>query len=526
MNTNAPILMIGLDAAEVTLIEQLCATGRLPAIQSLRERGCFGTLETSATLFAGGVWPTFYTAKEVAWHGIYHNKQWRHAHMRCEVVEDGWLSEQPFWKYLDDSYRVAIIDMPMTVGAPHVVHGLQLAGWGTHDLIVKGAWPSTLWKQLEKEVGPPRMPVECFGPQSAKSLLTLQTALLQCTEQMTRLSEVLLRQGPWDLFCVVFGALHRGGHYLWDLSQIDDHAALPEHVRQVLQPALVELYQACDRAVARLLEMVPASARILVFAVHGMGPNPGWADYCREIITRIQRQAGRLPSGVLYRLKKKLPWSLVRQVTSRLPPRVLHRLVPLWSAHMCDWRTTRYFPLPMDHAGYLRLNVRGREPEGIVEPGADYEATCQELTEALCSFRDLATDQPIVERVYRLDDLAGPDAPHRDVLPDLVLTWSDVSAIQCSGVRSEAYGEMRWHPHGKLPSGRSGNHRGQGWFVAMGDAVPAATRVHGCRTVDLVPTVFHWLGVEPRADFQGQPIPALCGGGQETPLLTRLPPQR
>jgi predicted AlkP superfamily phosphohydrolase/phosphomutase len=165
----------------------------------------------------------------------------------------------------------------------------------------------------------------------------------------------------------------------------------------------------------------------------------------------------------------------------------------------------------MDHAGYIRLNVRGREPEGLVEPGAEYEAICQELTEAFLSFRDLETNQPIVARVYRLADLAAQDAPYRDVLPDLVITWGSIAATQSAGIRSDKYGEIRWPTAGKLPSGRAGNHRGQGWFVAAGDGIQAATHAPGFQTVDLVPTVFRWLGIEPREDFQGKPIPALCG---------------
>ena len=86
MTRHAPVLMIGLDAAELSLVEELCATGQLPALESLRLRGCFGSLESNASLFAGGVWPTFYTGKDVPWHGLYHNRLWDPGAMRCEPV--------------------------------------------------------------------------------------------------------------------------------------------------------------------------------------------------------------------------------------------------------------------------------------------------------------------------------------------------------------------------------------------------------------------------------------------------------
>ncbi len=512
MKKKTPVLMIGLDAAEVTLIERLCAEGKLPTLQSLRERGCFGSLEAKATIFAGGVWPTFYTAQDVPWHGVYHNKLWRHETMRCEVVNDQWLPAKPFWEILDqEAYRMAIVDVPMTVSRPKLMNGIQLAGWGTHDLIVKGAWPSELWPQLEKEFGSAMMPAELFGPQNAKTLLNLKEALLQATEQMTRLSESLLVREAWDLFFVVLGATHRGGHYLWDLSQIDQTGLSPETL-QILEQALVDIYQACDRAVARLIKKTPAEAKVLVFAVHGMGPNRGWSDRCPEILSKIQQANQDVPAktGLLYSLKQVIPWQLARQITTRLPQPVLNRLVSLWSAGMFDWNTTRYFPLPMDHAGYFRINVKGREPEGIVEPGLEYETVCRELEAAFRSFHDIETGKPIVDKVYRMDDLAPREAPYREVLPDLVITWRDISAIQSPGIHSEKYGEIRWDTGGKLPSGRSGNHQEKGWFVAVGDGITPATRAEEHRTIDLVPTVFQWLGAEPGQDFQGKPIPVLC----------------
>jgi predicted AlkP superfamily phosphohydrolase/phosphomutase len=33
--------------------------------------------------------------------------------------------------------------------------------------------------------------------------------------------------------------------------------------------------------------------------------------------------------------------------------------------------------------GAIRINLRGREPEGVVEPGAEYEAFRREIADAL-----------------------------------------------------------------------------------------------------------------------------------------------
>lgn len=518
MKKRTPVLLIGIDAADADFIEKLCSVGKLPALANLKEEGCFGLLETDAKRFAGGVWPTFYTGKDVPWHGIYHSKLWRPENMRCEVANASWLGEKPFWELLSENeYKIGIIDVPMLLEAPRAINGLHLSGWGTHDLIRKGSWPPDLWKEMSRKFGPPVISTEYFGPQTVKTLMRLRDNMLAGTDQLVDISLNLLDREAWDLFAIVFGAAHRGGHYLWDLSQMD-RAGITQETGRVLENALTDVYQACDGAISRIIEKAPGGARIMVFSLHGMGPNPGWGDRCPEIVTRIKKvDEGTMPkTGYLYKIRESLPWDLISKVTTRLPRSFLDRLVSLWSARMFDWATTSHFPLPMDYAGYLRINLKGREPRGIVAPGTEYAALLEKLSEAFLSFRDVESGKRIVEQVFRLDDLAPKDAPYRHLLPDLVITWSDVTAVQSRGIRSENYGEIRWEESGMLPSGRSGNHRDRGWFVASGAGISPGTRQEGNRVADLAPTVFAWLGARPPADFQGRPIPALLGDRRNT----------
>lgn len=513
MSGKRPVVMIGLDGAAGDRVLRLCQEGKMPTLDHLYRTGYSSILEGPAGLFAGGVWPTFYTGKEVPSHGLFHNKLWRPEAMRCEMANETWLPEKPFWERLNrENLRTAVLDVPMTVAPPKPNGGLQLAGWNTHDLLCKGAWPPALWKQLARQFGSPAVPPELFGPQTPKTLLRLRKQLLQATTQIGAIGESILRKEAWDLFLLVFGSPHRAGHYLYDLSQIDT-LNLGQKDLTLLHNSLDDIYIACDKALARLLRHVPPEATTMVFAVHGMGKNPGWADRCGEILARIQN-ADSTPSrktGLLYRLKKALPWQVIRQVTTRLPQAVQHRLVSLWSASMCDWETTRLFPLPMDHAGYLRVNLRGREPRGIVSSGREHEELLLQTAEAIGSFRDMDTGKPIASRIFTLPELGPEDAPYRDLLPDLVITWGEVPASSCRGIRSESFGEILWEDAGRLPSGRAGNHTEHGWFVATGPGVSPGKSSNGHRITDLVPTLDALLDVKSPEDLQGLPIEAVCG---------------
>jgi predicted AlkP superfamily phosphohydrolase/phosphomutase len=161
----------------------------------------------------------------------------------------------------------------------------------------------------------------------------------------------------------------------------------------------------------------------------------------------------------------------------------------------------------MDHAGYVRINLRGREPQGIVTAD-EYPTLCEEIAQGFLGFRDAVSGRPIVRRIHRLDDLAPPDAAARHRLPDLVVEWSDVPPGDAPVIRSERLGELRWSSP-RLASGRAGNHRPDGWFVAAGPGITTGRAAGTHPIVDLAPTVYRWLGLEPDPAFTGQPIPEL-----------------
>ncbi|HET8691293.1 MAG TPA: alkaline phosphatase family protein [Steroidobacteraceae bacterium] len=507
MGTATPVLMLGLDAADEARIDALAARGRLPALTALRAAGTSGSLASGADLFAGGVWPSFYTGRDVAWHGIYHNKLWRPEAMRYEVPTDRWLGARPFWEeWRGRGLRACIVDVPMILGKPRPLDGIYVGGWGTHDLISRGSWPEGLWAGLARRHGRPAMPRERFGRQTTGSLLALRGELLRSIEQSADVALDLLGRERWDFSCIVFGAVHRVGHYLTDLSQLADEPSPRE--REILEGAVDELYEATDHAMARLLERVDPGTRIVAFALHGMGPNPGWSDLMADILREAEAAStGRAArTGLLYAVRRRMPMHLVRPLLNRLPGGASDALVALWSSGMLDWRRTRHFPMPMDHAAYLRVNLRGREREGIVEEG-EYAQACAALAAVVEGLHDRKDGACIAGRAAHAFADAPGDAPCRHLLPDLVVPWSGPRAGSFAELTSDALPSLRYRVPARLPSGRSGNHLGRGWFVARGPGIAAKRRVAGHDIRDLAPTVEGWLGIEPRDRRPGRRIP-------------------
>ena len=111
-------------------------------------------------------------------------------------------------------------------------------------------------------------------------------------------------------------------------------------------------------------------------------------------------------------------------------------------------------------AGAVRINVVGREPQGIVEAGADFDARCDELAGALAELVNVDTGEPLVLSVTR------GDALHRfsedDPFPDLIIEWNRTAPIE--RVWSPRFGvievpRVHW---------RTGDHTPHGLLVALG----------------------------------------------------------
>ncbi|HNR95092.1 MAG TPA: alkaline phosphatase family protein [Kiritimatiellia bacterium] len=84
-----------------------------------------------------------------------------------------------------------------------------------------------------------------------------------------------------------------------------------------------------------------------------------------------------------------------------------------------DWSGTKAYGLGINS---LYLNLRGREPEGTVGPGAEAEALKDELIARLKAERDPATGQPPVTNVFRPEEIYS--GPFVSLAPDLIVCYN------------------------------------------------------------------------------------------------------
>jgi len=511
---STPLLLIGLDAAEPRLIEQWIAEGSLPNLRRLRERGAYGRIASSADWLAGSPWPTFYTGTSPSVHGFYHHLRWRSDLMRSVRPSAESLPLAPFWRSLGSvGLRAVALDIPMTYAAGPF-SGVEVSGWASHDgLVPPSAYPAEIMEWVGREVGPSPRRDEEYLALPVRRALEIRDELTRSTALVSKLAAGLLRRERSDLFIVAFSATHRGGHQLWDETSLAESPN--EADRAALKDALRQIYISCDAAVGRLVAEAGDGAA-LIFSLHGMGPETSRVDVLPEMLRRIltadSSGSGQSRGGLLKRARHAVPDSWRHAIKHRLPVGLQDRLTAFWRQGGTDWSRTRAFCQVADLHGYIRINLKGREASGIVEPGAEYDALCDRIAEGLKSWVDADTGEPVVREVVRSDRLFRAGA-RRAELPDLIIGWAQTPVAAQRALVAPTMGRIEMPTPGRNPTGRSGNHRPHGFLIAVGPGFEPGSHVEGSHILDLAPTVHAMLGLAKPATMGGNDIRRLGSTG-------------
>ncbi|HYZ76589.1 MAG TPA: alkaline phosphatase family protein [Gaiellaceae bacterium] len=479
------LVLLNFDSASVPLLERLVAEGRLPAVADLLGRGRRYPLRSPATYFPAGAYPTLYTGLELADHGLYYPFQWDAAAQRSRYVET-FPSPATVWERVSEAGARSLVVDPYESRPPRGLRGLWLCGWQFRNRVVlpPRSRPEDANRRLQRRLGRSPSVEEVFGTQSRARLEAMRRALLAAPGRVARLARHLLRQQRFDLLWLTFSAAHLAGHQFWDLSQFPD--------TQGLERTLPEVYERVDEAIGEILGAVGDDADVVLFAVLGMGPDTSRVDLLPGMLGAVLggRPAEAGPGTVLWRLRDAIPTGVRASVADRLPRRAVLDLTARLETRAPDWSGVRAFVLASDVVGYIRFNLRGREREGVVEPD-ETDALSERIATGLATFAD-PDGTPSITRVERRADVVA-DGPCSQMLPDLVVRWSDRPSIGLDRVVSPQYGEVRRAGRG---SGRSGNHVDDAWTVVVpGRAREPEDRPAG-NVVDLAATVCAALGAE------------------------------
>ena len=468
-NRNSSVLAIGIDAAESTLVRRMIQQGELPALGSLLAEGKWLEVRSPSLIGSGTVWPTFLTGEEPAAHGIYSEWKWLPETMNLQRYEGHHLT--PFWKSLaQQGVSVGVFDVPF---APPVgiTRGFEVCEWWAHDSTAAGlrAGPD----EIRSLVGAsPAHPLSAnrfvtATPDSKNNSEDLAGACSEGARLRGSLARRLIRETNPQLSVIVFPEIHHAGHQLW--QTVAPEQTIYQGVARnggTPEPLLKRVHRAIDEQIGELIEASGAGT-VLVFALHGMRPALGFPAFLGPLLCErgfAQLTTWRSQSwtarglSMFAAVKRNSPAPFKKLYYQVTPSTATYRLARPTMLPAYDWANTRAFSLPTDQYGWVRINLAGREAEGIVSPG-EYEQLCSELTEML-SLLTSENGELLVADVLR----TAPDVESARVnpLPDLVVHWRDAAFASSLRIKGSKV------PAQMVSKKSTGQHASSGFCIYRG----------------------------------------------------------
>jgi len=204
--------------------------------------------------------------------------------------------------------------------------------------------------------------------------------------ERVKMLEAELARFEEGLLAFVFDTSDRVQHGFWFTRDPDHPARSSDNARRYAH-VLPELYRRMDAAVGTVLEAADGETAVWVVSDHGIGTFRRAVHVNRWLIQNGYlhlRGADGEEAGVLF--------------------------------DRVDWSRTRAYALGFTS---IYLNVKGREAEGIVQPGDEQRRLCAEIAARLKELKDPSNGAAVVRGVYpSAEAYSGPMTP---AAPDLIL---------------------------------------------------------------------------------------------------------
>jgi predicted AlkP superfamily phosphohydrolase/phosphomutase len=279
----------------------------------------------------------------------------------------------------------------------------------------------------------------------------------------------------WDLMVGVIESTDRVQHMMWRLID-PTHPLYDAQLAAKFGDSIERVYKHADDFVGQVVQHVGPDVPVLIVSDHGFH---SW------------RKAVNLDTWLVqngYMVMKG-------QSTDK-------KLADLFGGgtfwENVDWSRTRAYAMGI---GQIYFNLRGREAQGIVSPGAEAAALADELSKKLLTMRDPEDGTAIIRNVYKRDDIYSGA---------FLQNAAELQVGMNDGYRVSWQTTLGGSPPGivyKNDRKWSADHGGYDYAITSGILVSSRPiTLQNPRIIDLAPTVLKYFGLSIPPDIDGKPL--------------------
>ena len=495
----ATSVLIELDSVHSQLLQRAMTLGCMPWLSSRLASGRSATLEYEIPLQVAA-WLSLQSGLSAADHQIvgYDNlKQGSYLSQR------GFAPAQAVPKYWDHlsamGKRVLVINNAIGTAAGRELNGIHVCGFSTH---ISGEYESisTRPDHYAAELSA-RFPDDLYHPNDWGSMRHLDPPRLLnsvCAnlERKGRVYCEFIDSEHWDHVHVGLDDLHGMAHMLVG-SAANDIPLAAGPSASTNSDLILTACTALDKTLAAIAGAAGSHANLLLAALAGIGTENTWSHQLDPLLARFEH--GPEPRQRSFYDRIGGTWNKLSHGYKRL-------LLPLKSYlreryYVPRRRTARAFACPINEEnGAIRVNLKGREPLGRVQPGAQYEDLCRELAEALRELRDVESGLPLIDELVHVPSRLGIDPLSISRVPDLIVVWSRRKTI--NRVESARLGQLE---RAFRPS-RLGDHVVDGLLVTLGPAWGTSRSSERVSVLDIAPTIAQLQGLGVPEAYPGRSL--------------------
>lgn len=518
------ILVIGLDGAEPSLLFKWAQDGELPNIRKLIKEGSSGNLKTTYPPMTAPAWTAYMTGKNPGNTGVFDFVQRipgkyekvefnplfgeKEGGIDFSVITANMIKSKKIWEIISEANKkVGVMHVPMTY-PPDKVNGFFISGMGTPNPNSNFTYPAELRDRL----------INGLGYKIHTSFLNIDgiedKAIADLHETEEKRAEVaikMMKEHDWDFFMLVFEGTDYVQHFFWKfMDPLHPHHD-PQKAR-LYKDAIFQFYKKADNLLGKILENIDDQVSVVVMSDHGGGPvyqkfyvNKWLMEIgLLELKTKLKHsnllsKIGFNKDVVYYLLMKIISPKIIAKI-----PKKIRKTVPRanYTLDDFDWSKTKVFSTT--GWGLIYVNLNGRDPQGIVKPGKEYEELRSFLIDELKKLKDPKTGRNVVDKIYKKEELY--QGAFLDQAPDLAF-WME--GIEC----------LDEIPQGNTPlfinsdKRKSGTHRREGIVLIKGNDIKKDNKIDGAQIIDLAPTILHMMGIPVLDDMDGKVLEEIFENG-------------